>query len=104
MATIPNLKLLEMGPKDDALAAARIFQGTGVMFYKCPDPDQGAGFPEPGAQEAMIENVLAAGELVPIKILCEADNLEKGLALLTSSARSPAAKSNLGPVSANQVR
>jgi hypothetical protein len=82
VATIPNLKLLEMGPKDDALAAAKLFQGTGVMFYKCPDPVKELDYPEPGAQEAMIENVLAASELVPIKVLCEADNLQKGLALL----------------------
>ena len=82
IATIPNLRLLEIGPKDDALAAARIFGGTGVMFYKCPDPIKELDFPEPGAQEAMIENVLAAGELVPIKILCESDSLEKGLDLL----------------------
>ena len=30
----------------------------------------------------MIENVLKAGELVPIKILCETASLEKGLNLL----------------------
>ena len=82
VATIPNVRLVEIGPKDDALAAARIFKGTGVMFYKCPDPIKELDYPEPGAQEAMIENVLAAGELVPIKILCEADSMQKGLALL----------------------
>jgi hypothetical protein len=82
IASIPNLKVLEIGPKDDAFAAARIFAGSGVSFYKCPDPVSELDDPAPGAQEAMIENVLKAGELAPIKILCEADNLEKGLGLL----------------------
>ena len=83
IATIPNLQLLEMGPKDDSFAAAKIFAGTGVRFYKCPNPVDEVFLPVPGAQEAMIENVLRAGELVPIKILCEADNLEKGMVLLS---------------------
>ena len=52
------------------------------MFYKCPDPINELDAPVPGAREAMIENVLSAGELVPIKILCEADSLEHGLELL----------------------
>ena len=81
--TLPEIaRVLEIGPKDDALGAARIFAGSGVSFYKCPDPVGELDAPVPGAQEAMIENVLKAGELVPIKILCEADNLENGLALL----------------------
>ena len=83
IATIPNLKLLEMGPKDDALAAAQIFKDSGVSFYKCPDPISELDYSSPEAQVAMIENVLAAGEIVPIKILCEADNYEKGLELLS---------------------
>jgi hypothetical protein len=82
IATIPHLKLLEIGPKDDAFAAAKIFAGSGVEFYKCPDPVNEIEQVQPGAQEAMIENVLKAGELVPIKILCETFSLEKGLALL----------------------
>jgi len=82
IATIPNLKLLEIGPKDDSINAAEIFAGTGVMFYKCVDPVDELNAPMPGVQEKMIEAVLKTGELVPIKILCEADNLEKGLALL----------------------
>lgn len=82
LATIPNLKLLEIGPKDDALAAAKVFQGTGVAFYKIVDPVKELDHPVPGAQEAMIENVLAAGELVPTELICEADNYERGLALL----------------------
>jgi hypothetical protein len=79
---IPGVQLLEIGPKDDALRAADIFQGTEVRFYKCPDPVSELDEPQPKAQENMIENVLGAGELVPIKVLCEADNLEKGLVLL----------------------
>lgn len=82
IATIPNLKLLEIGPKDDALAAAKIFQDSQVMFYKCPDPISELDFSIDEAQQTMIENVMAAGELVPIKILCEADDLENGLKLL----------------------
>ena len=82
IATIPNLKLLEMGPKDNALAAAQIFKGSDVMFYKCPDPISELDYSSQEAREAMIENVLAAGEIIPIKILCEADNYEKGMELL----------------------
>ena len=82
IAGIPNLRLLELGPQDDPVAAAGIFRGTGVRFYKCPDPVSELDSPTPGAQETMIESVLKAGELVPLKILCEADNLEKGLDLL----------------------
>ena len=82
IATIPNLKLLEIGPKDDAYAAAQIFAGSGVAFYKCPDPVSEIEQAQPEAQQAMIENVLRAGELVPIKILCETFDLQKGLALL----------------------
>jgi hypothetical protein len=82
VATIPNLKTLEIGPKDDARKAAEIFAGSGVRYYKCPDPVAELDAPVAGAREAMIENVLAAGELVPIKILCEADSLEHGLELL----------------------
>ena len=82
IAAIPNLKLLEIGPKDDSHEAAKIFAGAGVMFYKCPDPVDELAAPVPGAQEKMIENVLKASEFVPIKILCEADNIEKGSALL----------------------
>jgi len=82
IATIPNIQLLEIGPKDDARATAEIFKGTDVKFYKCPDPVAELDYPIEGAQEAMIENVLAAGEIIPIKILCEADNMEKGLKLL----------------------
>ena len=52
------------------------------MFYKCPDPVDELAAPVPGAQEKMIENVLKASEFVPIKILCEADKIEKGSALL----------------------
>jgi hypothetical protein len=82
ISRIPGVRLLEIGPKDDALRAAEVFRGTGVRFYKCPDPVSELDEPHPKAQENMIENVLRAGELVPIKILCEADNLENGLALL----------------------
>jgi hypothetical protein len=82
IATIPNIKLLEIGPKDDARATAEIFQGTGVKFYKCPDPVTELDYPIEGAPEAMIENILEAGELAPIKILCEADDMGKGLKLL----------------------
>ena len=82
IATIPNIKLLEIGPKDDARETAEIFQGTGVKFYKCPDPVTELDYPIEGAPEAMIENILEAGELAPIKILCEADDMEKGLELL----------------------
>ena len=92
IATVPHLKLLEIGPKDDAYAAAQIFAGSGVSFYKCPDPVSEIEQAQPKAQEAMIENVLKAGELVPIKILCETASLDKGLILLqkfreTSGAR-----------------
>jgi hypothetical protein len=79
---IPGVRLLEIGPKDDAYRAAELFKETDVRFYKCPDPVSELDEPEPKAQENMIENVLKAGELVPIKILCEADDLEKGLLLL----------------------
>jgi len=82
IATIPNVHTLEIGPKDDARKAAEIFAGKEVVFYKCPDAVSELDVPVPGAREAMIENVLAAGELVPIKILCEADSLEHGLELL----------------------
>ena len=82
IATIPNIKLLEIGPKDDARATAEIFKGTGVKFYKCPDPVTELDYPIEGAPEAMIENILEAGELAPIKILCEADNMGRGLELL----------------------
>jgi hypothetical protein len=82
IAAIPNLKLLEMGPKDDSYEAAKNFAGTGVMFYKCPDTVNELEAPVPGAQEGMIENVLKTSELLPIKILCEADSIEKGSALL----------------------
>jgi hypothetical protein len=82
IATIPGIEILEMGPKDDSRKAAEIFAGSGVMFYKCPDPISELDEPVASAREAMIENVLSAGELVPIKILCEADSLKKGLELL----------------------
>jgi len=82
ITTIPNLKILEIGPKDDAVEAAKIIAGRGVSLYKCPDPVSELDAPVPGAQEKMIENVLRAGEYAPIKILCEADNLQKGLELL----------------------
>ncbi len=82
IAKIPYIKTLEMGPKDDSRKAAELFAGSGVSFYKCPDPMDELDAPVAGAREAMIENVLAAGELVPIKILCEADSLERGLELL----------------------
>lgn len=82
IATIPNLKLLEMGPMDDSIKSAEIFAGRGVMFYKCVDPVTELAVPMPGVQETMIENVLKTGESVPIKIVCEADDLEKGRALL----------------------
>ena len=82
IATIPNLQLLEMGPMDDSIKASEIFTGMGIMFYKCVDPVTELAAPMPGVQETMIENVLKTGELVPIKIVCEVDNLEKGRALL----------------------
>jgi hypothetical protein len=82
IATIPYINTLEMGPKDDSRKAAELFAGSGTKFYKCPDAVSELDAPVPGAREAMIENVLAAGELVPIKILCEADSLEHGLELL----------------------
>jgi len=82
IASIPNIKLLEMGPKDDARAAAELFKGTGVKFYKCPDPITELDYSSEEAQIAMIENILSAGEIIPIKLLCEADNLENGLNLL----------------------
>jgi hypothetical protein len=82
IATIPYVKTLEIGPKDDARKAAELFAGREVVFYKCPDAMDELDAPVPGAREAMIENVLSAGELVPIKILCEADSLEHGLELL----------------------
>ena len=82
IARIPNLKLMEIGPKDDVLEPAKLFAGSGVMFYKCVDPVSELTDPSKGAQEKLIDNVLEAGELVPIKIICEADDLSNGLVLL----------------------
>ena len=79
---IPGITLVEIGPETDAYKAAKVFEGTDVKFYKCPDPMSELLYPEPGKQEKMIENVLMAGELVPIKILVETPSLEKGLDLL----------------------
>lgn len=79
---IPNIQLLEMGPKDDAKKAAEIFKGRDVKFYKCPDPITELDYSDADSQTKMIENVLKAGEIVPIKILCEADDFTKGMELL----------------------
>ncbi len=82
IATIPRLTLLEMGPKDDAVATARIFAGSGVKFYKYPDAATELDTPDTRAQAAFCEAVLKAAELVPLKVMCEADNIERGMALL----------------------
>lgn len=66
---------------------AKLFAGSGVMLYKCVDPISELTDPSKGAQEKLIDNVLEAGELVPIKIICEADDLSKGLVLLEKFRR-----------------
>jgi hypothetical protein len=83
IATIPGLELLEVGPKDDIVAAAKLFAGSGVKFYKCPDVSTELDTSDRKAQVAFCEAVLKAGELVPLKVVCEADNIERGMALLS---------------------
>lgn len=82
IAAIPNMRVVEIGPYDDVQKVAQLFVGSQVRFYKCPDPVNELYSSNSFVQEKMIESVLRASELVPIKILCEADNLEKGLVFL----------------------
>jgi len=79
---IPYVTLVEIGPETDAYEAAKVFKGTNVKFYKCPDPMSELLYPDVKKQEKMIENVLKAGEIVPIKILVETPSLEKGIDFL----------------------
>ena len=80
--TIPNVRIVEIGPATDAYEAAKVFKDTDVVFYKCPDPVNEILNPQPGVQEKVIENVLKAGELVPIKFLVETPDLDAGLRFL----------------------
>jgi hypothetical protein len=81
---IPHLHTVEIGPQTDALAAARIFASNDqpIALYKCVDIQKELEDPAPGAQEAVIENVLAAANYCPIKILLEAPSLSPALAFL----------------------
>ena len=82
IASIPGLEILEIGPYDDTVAAARIFKGSGVRFYKCPNVPLVVNTTDKDAQIKFCEEMLQAGELVPLKILCEADDMDYGLNLL----------------------
>ena len=53
-----------------------------IALYKCVDIQRELEHPAPGAQEAVIENVLAAAEYCPIKISAEAPSLPPALAFL----------------------
>ncbi|MCL4385496.1 MAG: hypothetical protein M1326_04185 [Cyanobacteria bacterium] len=79
---IPQVTLIEIGPKTDAFEYSKVFKGTNVKFYKCPDPVSELLSDDAQNKRKMIENVIKASELVPIKILVETPSLEKGLEFL----------------------
>ncbi len=79
--TIPNVHLVEIGPDTDDYEAAKVFQGTDAVFYKCVSPLD-ILTPKPGAQEKVIENAIKASELVPIKLVLETPDLDAALKML----------------------
>jgi hypothetical protein len=80
--TIPNIRMVEIGPATNAYEAAKVFKDMDVVFYKCADPVSEILEPQPGSYEKLFEDVMKASELVPIKILVETPDLAAGLRLL----------------------
>ena len=78
---IPNIKVVEMGPETNEYEAAKIFQGTDAVFYKCVSPLDYLN-PKPGVLEQVIENVIKASELVPIKMVLETPDLDAAMKML----------------------
>jgi hypothetical protein len=81
ISRIPNIGLVEIGPVTDEYEAAKKFQGTDAVFYKCVNPLDFLD-PKPGVLEKVIENATKASELTPIKLVLETPDLDAALNML----------------------